>query len=84
MVEGAEQPSLAVHRQIPGGPNGRCHVARKDRVIRCEFVHDLRDILRVHRLAPRMSDGQLIEVFANLPVILDEFLKVRVFLLLSE
>lgn len=38
----------------------------------------------MHRIAPPMSDGQLIEVFADLPVMLDEFLEMRVFLLLSE
>jgi hypothetical protein len=85
VVEGAEQPSLAVHGKIAGRPDRRrAHIAGKNRIICRQFVHDLGDVLRVHWLAARVPDGQLIEILADFFVVPDELPEVSVIWLLLE
>src|SRR4029077_10124394 len=40
--------------------------------------HDPGDVLRVHRLAARMPDGQVGELLTDFPVVADEFREMRV------
>src|SRR6266478_5954308 len=83
MVEGAEEPSLAVHRQVPRRPDRRgAHIARKNRVFGGKLVEHSDHILRMDRFPAGFTCRQLIETLACLLIMLARGLQMLVVLAL--
>ncbi len=62
MVEGPDQPPPAVHPEVAGGPDHRRpDVDDERRVGVGELVQQAGDVLRVHRSAPAVIGGELVE-----------------------
>src|SRR5258707_1354033 len=65
VVEGAEQPPLAVHREIARRPDGGGpHVAGKNGVLGGKLVEDPDNILRMDGLFTRFTGRNLVETLA--------------------
>src|SRR5215510_6496006 len=85
MVEGADEPALAVHPQVPSRPNRRgAHVAGENRVFRRKLIENSDDILRVDRLSVSFAGGEFIETFARFLIMFDGSLQVIVVSILFQ
>src|SRR6266436_2991410 len=86
MVKGTEQTSLAVHGKVASCPDGgRTDIARKNRIIGSQLIHDFRHILGMHRFPARVSHSQFIQPLSGVLIVGDEPLQVTiVFLIIQE
>ncbi len=85
VIEGAEDPPFAVHRQVAGRPDRRsAHVAGKNSVLRSELVEHSRKILRMDRLPALSVCRQFIEALACLSIMFERGIQVRIELVLVE
>src|SRR6202040_2414496 len=85
VIEGAEYPPFAVHRQVAGRPNRRsAHVAGENSVLRSELVEHSRKILRMDGLLALSICRKFIEALACLSIVFDRGIQVRIELVLVE
>src|SRR2546425_9190988 len=79
MGEGAEEPSLAVHRQISRRPDRRgAHIARKNGIFGRKLVEHSDHILRMDRFSAGFTGRQVIETLACLLTVLARGLQMLV------
>src|SRR5260221_5384698 len=86
MVKGTEQTSLAVHGKVASCPDGwRTDIARKNRIIGSQLIHDFRHILGMHRIPATRSHSQFIQPLSWCLIVADKPLQVTiVFLIIQE
>jgi hypothetical protein len=85
MVEGTEQPTFTVHREITRCPDGgRAYVTRKNCVLGRELVEHTGNILRVDWPFVGITSCQVIQAFARLPVVFQRILEVLLVLVLFQ
>src|SRR5208283_1016691 len=78
VVKRTDNPSFAVHGEIPGGPDRwRSYIAGKDRILGCELVEHARYILRMDRFLAGTSCGHFVQTLARLAIVLQRFLQMR-------
>src|ERR1700730_11464925 len=83
MVEGTEETTFAVHREVTRGPDGgRAYVARKNCVLGCELVEHTGNVLRMDGLFVGITSCQAVQVFACIPVVLQRIFEVLLVLVL--
>src|SRR6185295_15144818 len=84
VVEGSQEPALAVHRQIASRPDRRrACVTRQDRVRGGQFVDHPGDVLRM-AAGPRAESRQLIETLSLPEVVLAGRLQMSLVLVWRE
>ncbi len=85
MIEGAEYPPSAVHRQVAGCPDRRsAHIAGKNSVLRSELVEHSRKILRMDGFTALAVCCQFIEALACLSIMFKRGLQMRLRLVLVQ
>src|SRR5258705_12999959 len=85
MVEGTEQSTLTVHREVTRCPDGRrAYVTRENCVLGCELVEHTGNILRMDWLLVGITSCQIIQAFARLPVVFQRILEVLLVLVLFQ
>src|ERR1700751_5130461 len=85
MVEGTEQSTFTVHREIPCCPyRGRAYVARKNRVLGCELVEHTGHVLRMDWPFVGITSCQVVQALARLPVVLQRIFEVLLELVLLQ
>ena len=72
MIEGAQQSSFAIHREIPRGPNcWRTYITREYCILGGKLIDDAGSKLWMDRLLAVMGNRQFVEILACLAVVLD-------------
>src|ERR1700758_554880 len=85
MIEGTEQSTFAVHREVTRCPDGgRAYVARENCVLGCELVEHTGNILRMDWLFVGITSCQVIQAFACLPVVFQRIFEVLLVLILIQ
>src|SRR6266576_2106030 len=85
MVEGTEQSTFAVHREVTRCPDGGCaYVTRENCVLGCELVEHAGNVLRMDRLFVGITSCQVIQAFARLPVVFHRIFEVLLVLVLFQ
>src|ERR1700761_8882619 len=81
MVEGTEQSTFAVHREVTRCPDGgRAYVARKDCVIGRELAEHTGNVLRMDGPSVGITCCQVVQTFARLPVVFQRLFEVLLML----
>ena len=78
MPERADQPALAVHRQIAGCPDARqADVTGEYCILGCQVAHRLRDLLGMNKLPARGgTESEIIETLAGFTIVFSRPLQV--------
>ncbi len=85
VIEGADYPPFAVHRQVAGRPNRRsANVAGENSVLRSELVEHSGKILRMDGPLTLSICRKFIEALACLTIVLDRGIQVRIELVLVQ
>src|SRR6266446_4849970 len=85
MVEGTEQSTFAVHREVTGCPDGgRAYVTRENCVLGRELVDHTGNILRMDGSFVGITTWQVIQPFARFPVVFHRIFKVLLVLILFQ
>src|SRR4029434_7324943 len=83
MVEGAEEPPLAIHRQVPRRPDRRgAHVAGENRVFGGKLVEQSDHILRMDWFSVSLTCRKFIEALPCLLIMFEGGLQMLVVLAL--
>src|SRR6266576_687994 len=83
MVEGTEQTTLTVHREVTRCPDGgRAYVTGEDCVVCCELVEHTGNILRMDWPFVGITRCQVVQALARLPVVFQGILEVLLVLVL--
>src|SRR4029077_14508422 len=85
MVEGTEQSTFAVHREVTHCPDGgRAYVARENCVLGCELVEHTGNVLRMDWPFVGITSCQVIQAFACLPVVFQRIFEVLLLLVVLQ
>src|SRR6266403_3636188 len=85
MVEGTEQTTFTVHREVAGCPDGgRAYVTGENCVLGRELVEHTGNILRMDWPFVGITSCQVIQAFARRPVVLQRIFEVLLVLVLFQ
>src|ERR1700722_6915083 len=85
MIEGTEQSTLTIHREVTRRPDGgRAYVTRENCILGCELVEDAGNILRMDGLLVRVTSRQVVQALARLPVVFQRIFEVSLVLVLFQ